>query len=357
MLSDVQGQTSSGYRARRHPRPRKRRKLADEEPDVTMATETDPNTTNNTPVISAAESSKSLPSELNLSAPAQLRSTPPSPPDHTMEPSRTPEETAPPARRIPFFFLHFPSEIRNMIYEYALQWPTCRQLYAGYNRQINDFLRRRDLLAVDNNNEGHQPEERWPEYVQNFRTPTILLLCRQITSECLPMWHERRFVLDRLPPWPPGRARPMPVSDFIGRNTLQAMKRLEIRIQLGLGPQGSGWVWSDIACHLFGILWERNAFVHLQVVIVISYNPLGGWDTSEQEHLELIDTALVKLKKENPNVFNPGTIEREYWIVEGKRASRAVTNDKGELHAADDDSKAVHHPDPKIWPGSLLEFL
>lgn len=66
-----------------------------------------------------------------------------------------------------------------MIYAYSLDYPSSRDLY------------RRQLSAA------YQPTHTW---APRLRAPTILLLCKRITRECLPILHARTLVIDRLPP-------------------------------------------------------------------------------------------------------------------------------------------------------------
>ncbi|KAK3324624.1 hypothetical protein B0T19DRAFT_234055 [Cercophora scortea] len=208
-----------------------------------------------------------------------------------------------------YSFMHFPGEIRNLIYDYALDYPSSLQLYAPYKQRIDEFYARRNKGIVED----------FPQFSGKLRAPTILLLCRAITAECLPILQSRRLVIDRLPPWLPGHARPMPISAFIGTRTLQAVKNLEIRISLGQGSLGSGWVWSDIAGPVFDILQQSNSFEHLRVVIIIFNRGIRDY-----RYLTQINQSLAMLGKQNPNVWTPGRIEKEYWFVDYNKAQLAV---------------------------------
>jgi len=172
-------------------------------------------------------------------------------------------------------FLDLPAELRNKIYDFSLYWPTSRELYAPYNRIIDaHYARLRSGI-----------EEDFPKYHRRFKTPTILLLCRQITDECRPMLRSRQFIIDRLPPWLPGAPRPMDLSEFIGQRTLQNLEHIEIRLPLGQGSTGSGWAWVKIFEDIFYILQARNQFKDLRVVIsMLDFRNRLVWD-SELEHL------------------------------------------------------------------------
>jgi len=171
-----------------------------------------------------------------------------------------------------------PAELRNMIYEYSLQWPTSLELYAGYNRRIDSYYARK-LDGAD---------EEFPEPNIVLGTPTILLLCRRVTAECLPILRSRRFVIDRLPPWLPGARRPMLVSQFIGRRTIQNISHLEIRLPVAQGLLGSAWVWVGIAIDILDILRERNTFKDLRIIICIFENSdRNSWDNEVSYLAEL----------------------------------------------------------------------
>jgi hypothetical protein len=160
--------------------------------------------------------------------------------------------------RMPMSFFHFPAEIRNMIYDTCIQLPGSQTLYQGYNRRVEAYHRRKlDKTST--------PDEPFPEFDARISTPTILLLCRAVTTECLPLLREQTWVVDRIPPWPTGYLRPLLISQFIGRRTVQSLKKIEIRLSFGEGTLGSGWVWSSIVMDLLNILLERNSFGSLRV--------------------------------------------------------------------------------------------
>lgn len=155
------------------------------------------------------------------------------------------------ARRFSFF--DFPPEIRNMIYHYSLRRPDCADLYRGYYRQAASLPR----------------AQRW--HRAHLRTPTILLLCRRVTDESMPVLRARWFVIDRvppcMPPLPDGRGGFLRLANFIGRETLQRLEYIDLRVGLGEGPLGSGWIWNRVLDELLAILSERNALVHLRLLI------------------------------------------------------------------------------------------
>jgi len=178
-------------------------------------------------------------------------------------------------------FLSFPPEIRIQIYEYCCHLPDSRSLYAQYNRQIDDFYyaaRRAGNSAMD-----------FPIWQARLTTPAVLLLCRQITRECRPMLESSFLVIDRLPPWPKGALRPVPVTKFITKDTLQSVKRLELRFTLGQGKEGSGWYWIKVIGEIADILLERNSFKELRIVICEDHDADAAntvvWEEDETRHL------------------------------------------------------------------------
>jgi hypothetical protein len=166
------------------------------------------------------------------------------------------------------FLTTFPPEIRTQIYDYACHWPNSRSIYAAYNREIDEYYTaRRAGIARD-----------FPVWRGCVKPLTILLLCKQITMECRPILESRFLVIDRLPPWPKGALQPVPLSKFITKKTLQAVKRLEIRFTLGQGTEGSGWFWIKMIRELVAILLEKNSFSELRIVLcVTSMDDVGVW--------------------------------------------------------------------------------
>lgn len=189
---------------------------------------------------------------------AMLRSLPPTPQraikhggDNGPAPLEDLSQTGAEAMRFSFF--DFPPEIRNMIYHCSLQRPGCADLYRGYYRQAAALPR----------------DQMW--HRAHLRTPTILLLCRRITDESMPVLRAQWFVIDRLPPcmapMPDGKGGFLRMSNFIGRETLQRLEYIDLRVGLGEGPLGSGWIWNRVLDELLAILSERNALVHFRLLI------------------------------------------------------------------------------------------
>ncbi|KAJ9136444.1 hypothetical protein NKR23_g9846 [Pleurostoma richardsiae] len=246
----------------------------------------------------------------------------------------------------PLCWLDLPSEIRNIIYEYSLDYPDSCTLYSGYNNAILAYHQRRLTPGTDS-------PEPFPTFSGCLSTPTILLLNRRITSECLPILRCRTLVIDRLPPWVPGQPAPMLVSDFIGRRTLQAARRIDLRLSLGQGGGGSGHVWFRILDDLARILEERNAFVELRVLVrVCNLGKPNIWTEEFKVHGRILE-KLDHLAAHNPNPFNPGRIKLDQWVLEGNRAFEM----QPDFTVNDPERPDRFYPDHEMWPGSILEFI
>lgn len=174
-------------------------------------------------------------------------------------------------------FFVFPAEIRNMIYEHSLHWPDCVSLYRSFYRQIPAYPK------------GDEPHQDC--YQRNLKTPTILLLCRRVTQECLPILRSRCLVIDRLPPFVPSGLTKM--TDFIGRRTLQSLHHLDLRIGLGEGPLGSGWIWTRLLDQILGILREHNSLVRLRLLVrMCDKRMVTRWDQERKYHQEIIKVCV-----------------------------------------------------------------
>lgn len=152
-----------------------------------------------------------------------------------------------------------------MIYDRAVHYPDCIELYAVYYHRISP--------SKPTSSSNQQRPQDLCHHQPTLRTPTILLLCRRITAECLPVLRSRPLVIDRIPPFRlrdgAHRARGglMRVADFVGRATLQRLRCVEVRVGLGEGPLGSGWVWRRVLDEVLGILTERNALARLRLLV------------------------------------------------------------------------------------------
>lgn len=181
-----------------------------------------------------------------------------------------------------FSFFDFPAEIRNIIYDYSLHWPDCVDLYRTFYRQNSTYPTNRKRSSSQY------------QYQRNFRTPTILLLCRRINDESLLMLKCRWLVIDRLPPFVPSGL--MSLTDFIGRRTLQSLHYIDIRIGLGEGPLGSGWIWMRLLDELLTILEDRNAFVKFRLLIRLCDRQIvSRWDQERKYRKDIGKVCFMSM--------------------------------------------------------------
>ncbi|ROW13235.1 hypothetical protein VPNG_04846 [Cytospora leucostoma] len=221
-------------------------------------------------------------------------------------------------------FFVFPAEIRNIIYDHSLHWPDCVSLYRSFYRQIPAYPK------------GDEPHQECHQ--RKFKTPTILLLCRRVTQECLPILKSRCFVIDRLPPFMPSGLTS--ITDFIGRRTLQSLHHIDIRIGLGEGPLGSGWIWTKLLDEILAILSERNSFVRLRLLVRMC-----------DKRMKMRD-----FRRANPNVFAPGEIIIETWHIEGQIATFISRHPRsGNVDNALPPDRI--YPDREMFPGSIMQFV
>lgn len=252
-----------------------------------------------------------------------------------------PSEEAMEAGRFSFF--DFPPEIRNMIYRISLQRPACADLYRGYYKH----------------NAAKSRGERWAR--PHLKTPTILLLCKRVTAESMPVLRARWLIIDRLPPCAPplpgGGGGFMLLADFIGRETLQRLEYIDLRVGLGEGALGSGWIWNRMLDELLAILTERNALVHFRLLIrrCNEDDNRSIWSTEYTEEWA-IRKKINYFEVTNPNIFKPCKITEETWRIDGQQATFVAVP-----HKSDGDQNPEplcrSYPDPEMFPGSIMQFV
>ncbi|TGJ83062.1 hypothetical protein E0Z10_g5721 [Xylaria hypoxylon] len=177
-----------------------------------------------------------------------------------------------------FSFLgSFPAEVRNAIYQYAVDYPTCRELFDAYYEQV-DILRARTKNGTSRS------------FTVDLYTPTILLLCKQITRESLSVLRLRPFVIDRIPPWIMGNPKPLPLTYLISKSTLQNIRFIEIKLSLGDGERYfSGRVWFQVLEDVLRAWSGNNSLVRLKVMIKVSNIDIDRlWDYELRNYAEIV---------------------------------------------------------------------
>lgn len=186
-------------------------------------------------------------------------------------------------------FFTLPAEIRNITYDHTLHYPSCLDLYSVYYQRIYSTRSTSTSLGI-------APALSHQRTL--FHTPAILLVCRQITAECQPILKSRPFIIDRLPPFrlDDKAGGLMEISDFVGRSTLQNLRHIDIRIGLGEGPLGSGWVWKKVLDEMLEILTERNTCAKLRLLIRLCNPTAKGhgtvWDAEWDCHQYMMKVSL-----------------------------------------------------------------
>ncbi|KAI1430339.1 hypothetical protein F5Y12DRAFT_709352 [Xylaria sp. FL1777] len=233
-----------------------------------------------------------------------------------------------------FSFLgSFPAEVRNAIYQYAIDYPTCRELFDAYYEQV-------DALRARNNN-GISCS-----FTIVLSTPTILLLCKQITRESLSVLRLRPFVIDRIPPWIMGNAKPLPLTYLISKATLQNVRFVEFKLSLGDGERYfSGGVWFQILEDVLRAWSGKNSLIRLKVMIKVSNIDMDGlWDYELRNYAEIVKMIDYFAFKHGSK---PDLVQYEHWVIDCNYAYKCGFRNP----------LIRKHPDPHIWQGSVMEWI
>lgn len=212
-----------------------------------------------------------------------------------------------------FPFLHLPPELRLLIYHHALSYPPSHTLYRRF--RISSTI--------------------------TLTTPTLLLLCRQITHEALPVLHSTPFVLDALPPFVLDRPRPLSLLDFLPPRTLQAMRgEIELRLPLGRGKLGSGWAWGPVVEEVLGVLRGGNRFGAVRLVVTVmgtvngavkgAGNVKGMWEGEgeEVEEAKRVDEEEFRevVEREEEWLARVGVLVSSFFFVPGEWGRGLLTD-------------------------------
>ncbi len=125
--------------------------------------------------------------------------------------------------KVSLSLLDLPAEIRNEIYDYAIDWPDFEAVFERIQLENGAALvglPRKDFplctMAV-------------PEFT-SMRTPGLLLVNRKITSEVLPVLYGKPWVLSSPPPYIPQLAKPMEITEFISEVVLQKIRLVTLQV-------------------------------------------------------------------------------------------------------------------------------
>ncbi|KAI0186201.1 hypothetical protein EV127DRAFT_439598 [Xylaria flabelliformis] len=231
------------------------------------------------------------------------------------------------------FLGSLPAETRNAIYQYAVNYPTCREIFDAYYDQLDKF-RVRNMSGV------------LCDFSVGFHTPTILLLCKQITREALAVLRLRPFVIDRIPPWIMGNAKPLPLTYLIGKSTLQNVRFVEIKLSLGdCENYSSGRVWFQVLEDILKAWSGKNSLLRLKVMIKVSNIDIDGlWDFELRYYAEIVKMIDYFTFKHGSR---PDLVQYEHWVLDCDYAYRCGFRNP----------LIRKHPDPHIWQGSVMEWI
>lgn len=173
------------------------------------------------------------------------------------------------------FLGSFPAEIRNAIYDHVVDYPTCRSLFDAYYHQADRYP-----------TQQHNGNVSSFDFTNTFHTPTIFLLCKQITKEALTFLRLRPFVFDRLPPWIMGCDTPLHLHQFISKPTLQNIRFFVMKISLGdCESFSSASVWHNALEEVLAIWAEKNSLVRLKIIFKVNNLKVERlWDSEMREY-------------------------------------------------------------------------
>ncbi|KAI3332111.1 hypothetical protein HD806DRAFT_518918 [Xylariaceae sp. AK1471] len=249
-------------------------------------------------------------------------------------PPITPVCRSPPRNSHGFSFLgSFPPEIRNAIYQYVIDYPTCRELFDAYYTQVDTFKARSQNTTSCG-------------FTVSLYTPTILLLCKQITREALTVLRLRPFVVDRIPPWVMGDSQPLPLTHLISKSTLQNVRFMEMKLSLGdCEKHTSGKIWSQVLLDILGAWAETNSLIRLKVMIKVNNIDVERlWDRELKVYTKIVravDTFAFQ------HGSKPDLVQYEHWVIDCNYAYKCGFRIP----------LIRKHPDPYIWQGSVMEWI
>ena len=192
-----------------------------------------------------------------------------------------------------FPFLALSAELRNAVYEYAIDWP---DLSIAFERIATD-----PGLAYDQDASKSLPLCTFPKpHFEEKTTPSLLLVNRQITAEALEILYVKPLILTSTPPYIPQLAKPMDICDeFISEATLQRLRFVVLKIDLKYKPEhlaGSARCWLKTVETLLDVWCVRNVLERVEVEA--SYVPASkatGWTFAEAGHHRQVMSLLSRV--------------------------------------------------------------
>ncbi len=189
--------------------------------------------------------------------------------------------------------LTLPAEIRNSIYDYAVNWPslsrTFRQLEFPQTEEVaqNETLKGAPLSTFPTPHFG------------SLSTPSLLLVNRQIYFEVLAVLYEKPFIIDSPPPYVPQLAKPMVITEFIGKYTLQKLRFVTLSMDLVYRPGVDiASAWLKTVEYLLDVWFVRFALESVTVRIrYVEPDRSKGWTFGEAGHHRNVKGILTRVRK------------------------------------------------------------
>lgn len=169
-------------------------------------------------------------------------------------------------------FLELPREIRDMIYDYALDWPNLEAIFSRVStlrNRANERWRTNKLDKTEYGGRIGQYMRKITKLIQpTLITPSVLLLNRQISDEARIRLYRKTLVL-------PGQVsieqhydklKGPAILHFMSKAALQNVQRVELRINFKPGP--IGMLEASTMHSMLSPIWvERNSVQELRVVV------------------------------------------------------------------------------------------
>lgn len=152
-------------------------------------------------------------------------------------------------------FLALPAEIRNQIYDYALDWPDMTKLFAKTKEECKAM---EHLWSAS----GRPRLCFFKPRVKTVITPTILLLNRQINNEAADFLCPKSLVLKSPPPYSAQLGRTLDITEFIGKHTLQKAGYVVLEMDLVSHP------WLRTVETLLDVWGQKNSLRSLRVRVL-----------------------------------------------------------------------------------------
>ncbi|KAF2103723.1 hypothetical protein NA57DRAFT_69933 [Rhizodiscina lignyota] len=129
------------------------------------------------------------------------------------------------------FFLSLPRELRDMVYEYALDWNEMNRAMIRFERGLESHY---EFCSIWRRTKG-DPLPPLPKLTP-LSTPTILLVCRQITDEALPILRKKALTIRPPLLGVPKEFWPLQVTAFISSGTLKHVQHVVLEAESAERP-------------------------------------------------------------------------------------------------------------------------